>query len=385
MQPPLWDGRFPAGYVLCPHQRTLVVTGCYYNMSKKDNIRRLWIECFGDSPEYADMYFSRVYHDEDVMTVTNDDGRIESSLQMVRFDMTMAGQRVPLSYLCGASTARRSRGKGYMTSLVCQAIEISRERGSMMCALIPAHDWLYSYFDRFGFSTVYLADRQCFTSFHPFPVVEKYHPVDDLYAPEVFDSFERYELARPGGVIHSHRDFLNIMDDLSFRKGGKFVAVGREGVPVAGMAWAVDRDRFVQVNELLGIDEDARTAALRALRESFPDRQFTVLAPATDGTGRHLYPRGMGRLVNPLMCLGVLAAANPAWKSAVRVSDPLIDDNNHIFIVGGGSCRIDDGYRGSLDFDVTIEVLTRIVFSSRATGEMLRFPSERTHISLMLH
>lgn len=254
-----------------------------------------------------------------------------------------------------------------------------------MAALIPAHDWLYFFFERFGFSDIYLTDRQCFTSFHPFNTEGTYHPVDDPYAPEVYDSFRRYEEARPGGVLHTKRDFLNIIDDLKFRPGGTFVAVGRADAPVAGMAWAFDRGSFIQVNELLGIDDDARTAAMRALRNEFPDRQFTVLAPAADNTGRRLRSRGMGRIVNAAECLSIIAGAYPSYRARIRVTDPLIDANNHTFAISDGECRIDDTASRRPDFDVTIDVLTRMVFSSPAIGNLLGFPSERTHISLMLH
>lgn len=354
-------------------------------MSKKEQIRRLWSEGFGDSPEYLDMYFSRIYSDENAFIIENEDHRAVSTIQTADYEMLIDGQHAKLCYIGGAVTSRRFRGRGYMSRLMLQALDHAYESGAMMAALIPAHDWLYFFFERFGFSNIYLADRQCFTSFHPFNTLQKYHPVDDPYAPEVFEAFSRYETGRGGGVIHSHRDFLNILDDLSFRPGGTFVAVGRDDVPVAGMAWAVDRDRFIQVNELLGIDEDARTAAMRALRKRFPDRQFTVLAPATDNLHRHLHSRGMGRLVNVGMCLELLAAAHPDWHAVIKVYDPLLEQNSHTYVVNGGICEIDDTSAAKPDFDVTVDVLTRIVFSSPVTGSILNFPCARTHISLMPH
>lgn len=355
------------------------------SMSKKENIKRLWLECFGDSPEYADMYFTQVYRDDNALEMTDEEGRTVSSLQLADYEMLIEGRHARLCYLCGATTARRARGRGYMSRLMLRALDTARERGAMMAALIPAHDWLYFFFERFGFSDVYLADRQCFTSFHPFPTQQKYFPIDDPYAPEVYDSFRRYEEMRPGGILHTKRDFLNVIDDLKFRRGGTFVAVGREDTPVAGMAWAFDCERFVQVNELLGIDEDARTGAMRELRKRFPDRQFTVLAPARDNTGRRLHSRGMGRLVNVEMCLSLIADANPDYKAVIRVYDPLLEDNSHTYELEDGKCRINDDCRRKPDLDVTVDVLTRIVFSSPATGDIVGFPSERTHISLMLH
>lgn len=357
---------------------------CIY-MSKQEQIRRLWKDGFGDSREYTDMYFSRIYDDENVLTISNEEGRVVSCIQMAHYDMLFAGQRVGLSYFGGAITDRRYRGRGYMSRLMLQAMDKAVESGAMMCALIPAHDWLYFFFDRFGFSTVYLADRQCFTSFHPFNTAAEYVPLSDPYSDQIFEAFARFEESREGGVLHSHRDFINILDELSLRKGGTFVAVGRHDVPVAGMAWAVDRDRFIQVNELLGVDDDARTAALRELRKRFPDRQFTVLAPAATAHGRHLYARGMGRIINAGEALRLLAQANPKWKSAIRIHDPFFPQNCHTFVVADGACTVNDAYKSRLDFDISIDVFTRVLFSSPSAGDILGFPCHRTHISLMPH
>lgn len=354
-------------------------------MSKKDEIIRLWTECFGDSKEYAEMYFSRVYSDDDTLSINDDKGKTASSLQIRDFSMRFAGETVGLSYLCGAATARKYRGRGYMSRLILRALDKSFSRGAMMAALIPAHEWLYFFFERFGFSNVYLTDRQNYTSFHPFTTQKTYFEVDNPYSDEVFESFCIFEREGPDGVLHSRRDFLNILDDLSLRKGGTFVVVGRDDAPIAAMAWALDRGGFIQVNELIGIDADARAGAMQALRHRYADRQMTLLAPADDNISRHLHPRGMGRIINAETALSVLARNNPDWKSMIRIHDPLLATNNHTYRIGYGECHICDTYSGNLDLDVDISVFTRIAFSSPAIGSIIGFPSARTHISLMLH
>ena len=54
-----------------PDAQTLYVVRAYsFYMSKKDEIKRLWAESFGDSREFVEMYFDRVYRDADAMTLT---------------------------------------------------------------------------------------------------------------------------------------------------------------------------------------------------------------------------------------------------------------------------------------------------------------------------
>lgn len=92
-------------------------------MSKKDDIRRLWSECFKHSPEYTDMYFSRVYADDGALTWRNSDGRVVSSLLTADYELLFHGSRTGLSYICAAATARKYRGRGFMSRLMLEAID----------------------------------------------------------------------------------------------------------------------------------------------------------------------------------------------------------------------------------------------------------------------
>lgn len=139
-----------------------------------------------------------------------------------------------------------------------------------MCTLIPAHDWLYFYYDRFGFTTIFFSDRQRFTSLHNFSGDGDYSREGDCYSELVYDAFHELELKRPCGVIHSRRDFLNTLDDLRYDEGGTFVVMNDSKGKVASMAWAVKDNGLVIVKDLLAIDADAHQAVLRELRRFSP-------------------------------------------------------------------------------------------------------------------
>lgn len=356
-------------------------------MSKKENIRSLWRECFRDSDEYLDMYFDRIYRDSDAETVESD-GKTVSTLLSQPYQFLFNGKELPATYLAGAATRRSARGRGHMTHLVEEAILRSAEKGDLLCALIPSHDWLYFYFDRFGFATVFLTDTQRFTSCHPFSSASgiEYKIVDDPYSDAVMEAIERFERQRPGGILHSRRDLINLLDDYAMRPDGTFIAVGRGDCSVAAMVWAYGAGEILQVNELLGVDDDARQAAMRALRQRFPDRPMRFLAPADSPGHRHLYARGMARIADARLCLETVASANPDWRSTIRIHDPLVEKNNRTFRIAHGRCELteQDGAE-RLDLDVDITVLAKILFSAPPTGQLVGIPSARTHISLMPH
>lgn len=356
-------------------------------MALIDDIKKIWTEAFDDSQEYVDMYFDRVYRDADVVA-TMQSGHAVSSMLLQHYALLFHGSEMGMSYIAGAATRRQMRGKGLMHELIEKALGISRERGDMLCALIPASDWLYFYYEKSGFATVFYVDPQRYTSLHQFAAAGEtsYHEIENVFDERVWLGFDSLQRKRPGMVIHSHRDFLNILDDLRM-DGGRFVVIADAEGQVVSMAWAVcdesSPDGVVTVKELLATDGESAKASLRALREYFPDRAFKVLAAAR-GDGRKLYQRGMGRLVNVGAALDAIARAYPKTRQAVRVYDPILKENNHIYLMGEGVVKVDDSYRGALDLDVDITTLTKLVMSSEKIGDVTGLPAERPHISLML-
>lgn len=351
--------------------------------SVRDDIKKIWRECFDDTREYVEMYFDRVYRESDALTLERD-GVTVSSLLLQSYTLRFQGADIPVGYIAGAATRRSARGQGYMSRLMLTALHKSRERGDVLCTLIPAHDWLFFYYDRFGFRTVFYNDRQRFTSLHQFPGEGSYSVETDAYSERVYDAFHRFEENRGCGIIHSRRDFLNALDDMRYDPDGTFVVMNDEHGDVASMAWALTDNGLVIVKELLAKDDNARQAALRALRSHFPDMPFMVLAPPEEGLKRHLYSKAMGRIVNVGKCLEITAAAHPEISSYFRVTDGILADNSHIYRIKGGRCDIRDDYRGPLDLDVSVEIMTEIIFSSPKIGDIIGFPSERPHMSLML-
>ena len=112
-------------------------------MSKRDEIKKIWTECFKDSREYVDMFFDQVYRDDEAMLLTDQSGSAVSSLLLQRYAMSFHGSEAPVSYIAGAATRRSKRGQGYMSSLMIDALRESAVRGDMLCSLIPADEALF--------------------------------------------------------------------------------------------------------------------------------------------------------------------------------------------------------------------------------------------------
>lgn len=352
-------------------------------MSLRDEMKRLWTESFDDSPEYVDMFFSRAYRDCDVLCKRREtDDELLSALLLQPYKMTFHGIEVGADYICGAATYRNHRGKGYMASLLIDALKESRNRGSMLTMLIPGETHLFEYYASKGFSEVFFASEQRFTAVHPFNLKNEFSLYENIYDDAVYNKFRKWETERAGSVLHTRRDFLNILDDNRMDNGNVVVMADDDGHPVS-IAFAVERDGVAVVTELLGESTDARNAAMRQLRGEYGDLPFKLLAPAA-ARPEFLTPRGMARITNPSVALEAIANKYPNLKYRCRITDTLLPENSHIYMIDKGEASIDDGFTGHLDLDLTAEVFTCAVFSSPQIGKLLGLPSERPHLSLML-
>lgn len=361
-------------------------------MSKKDDIRHLWRESFSFSNEYLDLLMNRIYREDYALTATlPGDTRVMSALLMKPYGFLFHGSEMKIYDIAGAVTRRQARGKGLMNGLLRDALLRAKENGAVACTLVPRNAWLYFYFARLGFATVFFSDIQRFTSLHRFaiePAHDIYHSAHDSYAKGVYDALRRIELSREGSVVHTERDFHDAIDASAIRAGEQFVAVANEMGEVRAMAFAHKTDSALIVDELIGFDETDKTAALRQLRQDNGEIPFVVYAQASDNhTGkRNLHSRGMLRIVDVGSMLEALAQQNPRWRCTIRVRDSILDNNNHVYTVRNSKVEIDDTITNPrmLDFDVTIDTLAKIMFSSPKIGNDLNWPSNRAHLGMML-
>lgn len=347
-------------------------------MEKKDAARKIWKECFG----YSDVRISRLLDavcDDNEIMLLEKGGQPVSALAMRHFDFLFHGDIVGLSMISHCATRRASRGNGFMSELMQSALLEARSRGDMMAALVPVRDWLCFLFGKWGFSTVFYRDIQRFTSLHAFGSGRGYHPVGDPASDEVCAAFREMVMRRPCTVVVSRPDFLRRVKDPGYNDApGSFVAMADADGRVVSMAWAtLSADgELLTVTDLLGVDREAMRAAMHELRRIYPDVAVRIMAAPGD-EHRRLYGCGMARIVDVGQCLSKIAAANPGLCTTIRVADRLIPDNSHYYAIENGALYLADERSDRPAFDVTAEVLCRMVFSSPEIGSVLGFPSVR--------
>lgn len=350
----------------------------------KKTVMKIWAEAFDDSPEYREMYFKHIYRPEDAVTFRDESGMIVSSLLLQHYKIDFLGATVPMSYISGAATLRKARNHGYMTALVTEALKSARDRGDMITSLIPASRNLYFFYDRLGFSTIFYVDRRhyvagaAFRFSGDFSFEELEFPLPD----GLITAFERLESMRHGAVRHTPDQIGGIMCDNILDCGKAYSMTDNSSGEIAAIAFTIMRNHRIQIKDILSIDLNAEKAMLSHL--SAINKATPMTFQASTSPERPIQSFGMGRIVNVYDALSQAARASHHFKGAIRVNDPLLQENTHTYIIRDGKVNIDDSQLQHHDLDIPVEVLTSLLFSAPRIGSIFGLTTQRPFLSLML-
>ena len=112
--------------------------------TKREEARRLWQLCFGDSDEFLDRYFDRLYREEDVL-LAEEGTKAIGHLQFPQLSLSLGEETLPAGYVVAVCTHPDHRGKGIMRPLLQEALRREKARGDAVSGLLPAEEWLYRY------------------------------------------------------------------------------------------------------------------------------------------------------------------------------------------------------------------------------------------------
>ena len=113
-----------------------------------DKLKSLWLLCFDDLPEAAELFFERnknTYH----AYISEIDGKLVSALYLI--DCKLGGENA--HYLCGAATLPEFRKRGIMGRLIEYSLNDAKRRGDRYSVLLPASESLYRFYSGHGYRT----------------------------------------------------------------------------------------------------------------------------------------------------------------------------------------------------------------------------------------
>lgn len=300
----------------------------------KEQVKALWKLCFEDSEEFVEMYFKLRYKNEVNVAIQSGD-EVISALQMLPYPMTFCGEMVQTSYISGACTHPDFRGKGVMRELLSQSFARMLRNGIQFSTLIPAEPWLFDYYKRMGYATVfqYSVKEMTLPEFIP----SKEIAVNAVSKPqdEVYSYLNKKLSERPCCIQHSAEDFQVIMADLPISGGNLFVA--KQANEIRGVAIIYKGKNCIIINELLAEDKDTEYSLLFAIKQYTGCNHIIQLLPPDKELPQHSL--GMARIINAKEVLQIYASAFPGDDMQLEVSDKQLSVNNGYYYLSDGKCR----------------------------------------------
>jgi predicted acetyltransferase len=145
-----------------------------------------------------DLIFSRKYKEEDTL-VYFEEGVAVASLQLQPYTMQLYGEAVQLYYLMGLCTLPEYRGRGYMAQLIVESIKVVKLRGVFLTVLVPAENWLYGYYAKYGYVKTFDED--------PTPI--DLELIAHTYSRDVLEAYKLFDMK----FQHKESTVLKTQDD----------------------------------------------------------------------------------------------------------------------------------------------------------------------------
>lgn len=126
-------------------------------MNLKQQAVELYLSGFPeDSREFATSFIEKFFDTN--CCYIEENGILISMLFMFDSELIIEDKRLPTSYIYAVVTHPKLRGKGFMTKLMQKAKLNAKEKSALI--IKPSNRELYSFYERFGFKTVFYFKEQ---------------------------------------------------------------------------------------------------------------------------------------------------------------------------------------------------------------------------------
>lgn len=277
-------------------------------MDKKQKLIELWQLCFDDTEAFIQLYFDRVYKEENALTIESN-GALVSALQIIPYTMNFCGSELNVAYISGACTHPAYRGKGYMGELLEEAFRVMRRQGFDLTALIPANPSLFEYYRRYGYTEIF-----------DYTIVEETVPatplpdqgiilstIDQQSIDTAFAYFDRKLKERPSCILHTKEDFITTLMEFHQDEGATVLATNKDGLPV-GMAFLYPSIDHVYLKEFLYDSEKIRIILSQKILSHYQMNKIQYIAPPQAPETHRL---GMAMFLNRERASRLWLAKNP--------------------------------------------------------------------------
>lgn len=324
----------------------------------KEKIKALWRLCFDDDEAFIEMYF-RLRYNNDVNIAISSGDEVIAALQMLPYPMTFCGKTIQTSYISGACTHPDYRANGVMRELLSQALMRMVHNGTSISTLIPGESWLFNYYARLGYASVFHSSEQllpeCRLSTSTDLTVESTNAFEEA----IYEYVNGHMNERPCCIQHTAADFKVILADLDTTHDALFVA--RNAEKVVGIAIAYREGDSLRISELIADNKEVRDHLLYQMQQATPCNTITLTTPPVDNAP--VYPAGMARIIDAKGVLQLYAATYPEDEMSIELTDEQISANNGYYYLYKGKCMYNKQRLPGVHLQLTIGELTEKILA----------------------
>lgn len=172
--------------------------------SDQQAVIELWKRCFPGDDDFRDWFFGQIY--DPAMTLLDEEqDNLCAMVQMLPYQLRDARGIRPVTYIYGACTAPEYRRQHRMDRLLQYSFELDRKQGRVASILIPQEEWLFGFYDQFGYQTAFYVD----TTVTYRQEVRIFHNIRRLHLTDISAMKERYEAADGVRLIRSDTDWAH--------------------------------------------------------------------------------------------------------------------------------------------------------------------------------
>lgn len=174
----------------------------------------IWRTTFGDSDDFIALYSRTTFDPRHTHLLTAlDQSHALSHVQYLPYLMRYCDQWWRTGYISGAATESDQRGKG-LVQLLMRASHLQMWREDCLCAfLIPAEEWLYQFYRKMGYATLY--GKRSTPALQGEPT--------DLPSGEAWQHYHYWQATlaeRRPTVAHSYHQWRTLLESLALEGGG---------------------------------------------------------------------------------------------------------------------------------------------------------------------
>ena len=281
-------------------------------LDRRQLSREIWQEVFGDGDGFLDLYFGRVYQDDETDLLIDYGGAPKAIAHTGRVSYTFRlwGERIEAAYISGAATLASERGRGLMPALLRSAHTKMYQTGKLLAFLIPAEPWLYDYYQRkFGYAKV------CYRSVsNPSTSTPPLSPLCQQTRVEGYIHYIQQRQRWPMGHLeHTYPQWKCVIEDALLSGGG----YTQEGI----------------VRLLQGGECSQFVATQLPIKEGLPYHQVV-----TPPLGEGFEPHGMMRVVKIPQLLALYAKKHPNIEWQFDLFDTILLPNTGRYRLEKGKC-----------------------------------------------